>query len=253
MQNPPPHIGSMLQRYFDKILVLTVRRFVDRQKTIKTSMEGIEFDFFYGVDKATLTEQFIEANYFPENEKQLAFSMRATPMTVGELACALSHRMIYQAILKHEWKSVLILEDDAILLSDQLNELVASLDELPEDWELCYLGYSKNERATAGKKIKQQFYLFMCQLGWGNLPKAWIKRTLPKSFGQHLNVAGFHDCTHAYAIRAGAAQKLLEAQTPVNTRADNLLSLLVLNGQLNSYALKQGLFVQDPLQTSNIR
>lgn len=243
----------MLQRYFDKILVLTVPRFVDRQKIIKTRMEGIEFEFFYGADKAALTEQFIEVNYFPGIEKQLALSRRATPMTVGELACALSHRMIYQTILKHEWKSVLILEDDAVLLTNQLNTLTVSLDELPGDWELCYLGYSKNERATTGKKIQQQFSLFLCQIGYGNMPKKWVKRTLPKSFGQHLNVAGFHDGTFAYAIRASAAQKLLEAQTPVNTRADNLLSLLVLDGRLNSYALKQKQFVQDPVQKSNIR
>ena len=38
-------INTALQQYFDKVLVLTVPRFKERQEKVKERMAGIDFDF----------------------------------------------------------------------------------------------------------------------------------------------------------------------------------------------------------------
>ena len=165
-------------------------------------------------------------------------------MNKGEIACALSHRMIYQAIVDNNWSSALIFEDD-VVPSKSIDELEACLSELPPDWELCYLGYLKNEKASRAKKLQQFIYRLRAALGFSQMNGAMISRTLPKNYSAHLNIAGFHDCTHAYAISYGAAKKLLSAQTPITQRADNLLSSLILKGELKAFAVKNSLFDQE--------
>jgi glycosyl transferase family 25 len=50
-----------------------------------------------------------------------------------------------------------------------------------------------------------------------------------------LSKAGFHDCTHAYAITNEAAKILLHQQTPISSTADNLLAFAITNQLLNGY------------------
>jgi glycosyl transferase family 25 len=56
--------------------------------------------------------------------------------------------------------------------------------------------------------------------------------------------AGFHDCTHAYALTLETAKQLIDAQTPVKYRSDNLLTSLVLNGKLIAFISKFQFFHQ---------
>ena len=50
-------INNAIHQYFDKVLVLTVDRFKERQEKVKKNLTGIDFDFFYGVDKNELNEK----------------------------------------------------------------------------------------------------------------------------------------------------------------------------------------------------
>ena len=62
-------INSVLHQYFDKVLVLTVPRFKDRQEKVKERLKGIDFEFFYGTDKNDLDDNFINDNYFYDKKK----------------------------------------------------------------------------------------------------------------------------------------------------------------------------------------
>lgn len=235
---------STLQSYFNKVFVLTVPRLWERQAHVKNRLAGFDFEFFYGQDKNELTDEFIQLNYRYEKSLSLSVSQTFKPMNKGEIACALSHRMIYQSMVDNHYEHVLIFEDD-VMPSSAISELNDCLSQLPEDWELFYLGYLKNEKASPGKKIKKAWYQLLAMAGLSKLPGTMIARTLPKNYSSHLNTAGFHDCTHAYAISYSGAKKLLAAQTPVIYRADNLLSSLVLKGELKAYAVKHSLFDQE--------
>lgn len=240
-----PDTDQILQSYFDKVLVLTVPRFKERQEKVKQRLSGIRFEFFFGADKQELSESFIREQYRFDKKNTLAPGYYFKPMNSGEIACSLSHRMIYQAMIDQQWKRVLILEDDVVPDHQQLSLLGDCLNELPADWELFYLGYLKNQKISFGSTLKQGWYRIMAALGWSKISTAMIKQLLPKSFSKHLWRAGFHDCTHAYALSLEGAKKLLAAQTPVIYRADNLLTALVLKKELKAFSSKHFLFNQE--------
>ncbi len=237
--------NDLLHQYFDKVLVMTVPRFKERHERVKERLTGIDFEFFFGADKNELDEKAIQHIYRYKPENTLAVRQVFSSLNTGEIACSLSHRMIYQAMLDNNWQRVLILEDDVVPDYTTLPMLANCLKELPADWELFYLGYLKNEKATFGKKLKMFWYKVMAIFGMSRMPVSMISNVLPKQYSSCLMKAGFHDCTHAYAISQEGAQKLLEAQTPVQFRADNLLSALVLKRKLNAFISKSNLFNQE--------
>ena len=238
-------INEVLNRYFDKVLVLTVHRFKERQEKVKERLDGISFEFFYGVDKNDLTKEFIQANYVYDKKNSLAITQQIKPLNRGEIACALSHRNIYRAMVENNWQHVLVFEDDVVPDPEQLPLLINCLHELPEGWELFYLGYLKNEKPRFGNRLKQSWYKIQSRLGLTRIPYSMVKNRLPKPFSTSLMKAGFHDCTHAYAISLEGARKLLRTQTPVIYKADNLLSALVLKNSLKAFISRSCLFNQE--------
>ncbi|MEO7923531.1 MAG: glycosyltransferase family 25 protein [Chitinophagaceae bacterium] len=241
----PMGFNDLLKQYFDKVLVLTVPRFKERQEKVKQRLAGIDFEFFYGVDKNDLDETAIAASYHYDKRNTLAIRQYFPPLNTGEIACSLSHRNIYQAMMDQNWKRVLVFEDDVVPDEQNLPLLFDALKELPANWELFYLGYLKNEKVNAGRKIQQAWYRIMSVFGLTNIPWAMIKNRLPKNFSSSLMKAGFHDCTHAYAVSLEGAKKLVSAQTPVIYRADNLLTALVLQEELNAFTSRSFLFNQE--------
>ncbi|MFM2139449.1 MAG: hypothetical protein RJA57_1756 [Bacteroidota bacterium] len=257
MPSAPTDTIQRLSRAFDRILVLTVPRFKDRQERVRERLGTIPFDFFYGYDKQDLTDERIRAWYRYDKKRSLAIRLYFPPLNSGEIACALSHRMIYEAMIANGWQRVLVLEDDVVPDPARFAELNACLDELPDDWELCYFGYLKNTRRSPGALLKQGWYWVQSVLGFSRLPARYLKRRLPRSYSPHLWRAGFHDCTHAYGVSLSAARKLQAAQVPVVHRADNLLSECILKGELTAFASRSFIFNQevftDPSDRSTIR
>jgi glycosyl transferase family 25 len=245
MNEQAAYINTVLHQYFDKVLVLTVPRFKERHEKVKQRLAGIEFEFFYGTDKNELTPEFINQHYVYDKKASLSVRQVFPEMNTGEIACSLSHCNIYEAIIENNWKRVLILEDDVVPDFGNLASLPDTLKELPADWELFYLGYLKNEKIATSLRMKQAWYKTMRFFGFSKLTYRQISHLAPKSFSPSLLKAGFHDCTHAYAVSGEGARKLLQAQTPVRYRADNLLTALVLEGEINAYASKLFLFNQE--------
>lgn len=91
----------------------------------------------------------------------------------------------------------------------------------------------------------------MALLGTTRVSYPMIRNWFPGDYSPHLLKAGFHDCTHGYAVSLSAARKLLSRQTPVVQRADNLLTELVLKGELKAFASKEYLFNQEVFTDTN--
>jgi glycosyl transferase family 25 len=182
MQDGSGNINSLLHQYFDKVLVLTVPRFKERQEKVKRRLNGISFDFFYGVDKHDLTDEDIRSNYHYDKKNSLAVSQYYPPLNTGEIACAVSHRNIYQDMIDNSWKHVLVFEDDVVPDAGNISLLPETLKELPPDWELFYLGYLKNEKRSFGKNLQQFWYRTMAIFGFSNMPVHMLKNRLPKEF-----------------------------------------------------------------------
>lgn len=241
----PSNISKCLEQHFDKIFVVSVPRFAGRHEKIKQTLEGLSFEFFWGADKLELDYDAAKTDGTYDEQKAKKLQRQGKALNLGEIACSLSHRMVYAEMIKNGWKKVLIMEDDVLPLAENLEQLPAALDELPGDWELVYLGYLKHEKVTTGLKIKQFFYKVQSAFGLMAWSYKMVSNLLPKSFSTHLKKAGFHDCTHAYAVTIEAAKKLLAAQTPVVYRADDLLSATIMKGELKAFVTEPKFFDQE--------
>lgn len=250
--NFPPDTARFLQQYFDKILVISVPRFTDRQQRVKERLQELPFEFFWGSDKLDLDLETAKHDGTYDDDKAIQLERLGQPLNAGELACSLSHRMVYEAMIKNGWKKIFIMEDDASPNYDVLSLLPQALKELPDQWDLVYLGYLKHEKVTAQLKLKQFFYKIFSSLGLMKWSYTMVSNLLPKPFSAHLRKAGFHDCAHAYAITLEGAKKLLKAQTPVVYRADDLLSYTILKGDFTAFITEPKFFDQEGFHSAEI-
>jgi glycosyl transferase, family 25 len=237
--------SSFLQQYFDKIFVLSVPRFTERHTTVAEKLNGLRYVFFWGADKLKLDFEAAKQDGTYDEVTTKKYQRQGKALNIGELACSLSHRMLYSEMIKNNWQRVLILEDDVVPLHNALKLLPQTLQQLPQDWELVYLGYLKNETITPTLRCKQLFYKLLSALGLMKWSFTMVSNMLPRKFSPHLKIAGFHDCTHAYAITLTAAKKLLDAQTPVVYRADDALSHTLLQGKLKAFVTEPKFFDQE--------
>ena len=233
-------------------MVVSVPRFTDRHEKVKQQLAGLPFDFFWGADKLQLNYNEVKADGTYDEQKARKLQRQGKALNLGEIACSLSHRNLYAAIIANGWKKVLILEDDVLPIIENMNVLPDALNEIPEDWELVYLGYLKHEKVTAGLKAKQFFYKIISALGLMAWNYKMVGNLLPKPYSKHLRKAGFHDCTHAYAVTLEGAKKLLAAQTPVVNRADDLLSSTIMKGELNAFVTAPKFFDQEIFHNTEI-
>jgi glycosyl transferase, family 25 len=246
----PASTIKFLHNYFDKIFVVSVPRFTARHETVAQKLEGLHFDFFWGADKQELNLNDAKRDDILSDDKTKAHQRHGKLLNLGELACSLSHRMLYEEMIKHNWKKVLILEDDVLPL-ESLALLPGALTELPKNWELVYLGYLKHENVTTQLKAKQFFYKIKSRLGLMKWTYKMVSNLLPKPYSKHLKKAGFHDCTHAYAVTLTAAKKLVAHQKPVAYRADDLLSSTIMRGELNAFVTEPKFFDQEVFHNDN--
>jgi len=240
-----PEICNYLQQYFDKILVVSVPRFTDRHEKVKQSLSGLDFEFFWGADKLKLNYDTVKSDGTYDEAKTKKLQRQGKALNLGEIACSLTHRHLYAAMIENGWQKVLILEDDVLPVLENMDKLPVALEELPQNWELVYLGYLKHEKVTTGLKLKRFFYKIQSALGLMPWTNKMVSNLLPKPYSKHVKKAGFHDCTHAYAVTLPAAKKLLNLQTPVVYRADDLLSSTIMKGDIKGFVTEPKFFDQE--------
>jgi glycosyl transferase family 25 len=240
MNNPFQALNS----YYDKIFVLSLPRLTQRIESIREQVPGLNYEIIYGIDKKLQSLELLEKDGLYDDLTYKMHYKRPSTMNLGMLCCALGHTKIYQEIINHGYKKTLILEDDILVNTEYLPQFEAIIRELPTNWDLCYLGYEKNEFFSWKEKIKQQFYQLFPVHAQLRLNSAIYKRYYAQPLSQHIKIAGFHDCTHAYAITLPAARVLLKMQQPVIYNPDNLLAIAAATGKINAYVSNHKLFQQ---------
>ncbi len=239
-------IAGLLENYFDKIFVVSIERAKDRHIQVKKQLEGLSFDFFWGADKQLFDWEKIKKGHEVYDEIISKKHNRVgKAMNAGEVACALSHRKLYEHIVEQKYQRVLIFEDDIVPLTENLSQLPAVFNELPDDWQLVYFGYSKHEKVTDALKRKQFFYKLISPLRLIKWSPVMVKNMLPQYYSEHVKKAGYHDCTHAYAITGETASHLILKQKPIVFNADTLLSDVILKGEIKAFVTNPQFFVQE--------
>jgi len=233
-----------LNTYYDKIYILTLPRLQERIEYIKKTFVGLDYEFFYGEDKAMHTMDEFKMNGTYSTELYASFYKSPSDMPLGMLCCALGHVHIYEKIIREGFSRTLILEDDAVPVMNAIEQFPQIKMEMPADLELLYLGYEKNEGTGMKEKVKHFFYQLFPSNSQLKLNRQIFGNYYPKPITRHIAKAGFHDCTHAYSVTLEGARKLLTAQQPVRFHPDNLLSYLNCTDKLNGYIARPKLFNQ---------
>lgn len=241
-----PVTAGLFEKYFDKIFVVSIERATDRHAQVRKQLEGLQFEFYFGADKQLFDWEKMKADAVVYDEARAKKLHRVgKAMNAGEVACALSHRGLYEHIVAQGYRRVLIFEDDVVPLTQNLSHLSAVINELPDNWGLVYFGYTKHEKVTPALKRKQFFYKLISPFRLIKWSPVMVKNMLPVYYTEHLKKAGYHDCTHAYAITGSTAALLIPKQQPVVFCADNLLSNVILKGEIKAFVTEPQFFMQE--------
>jgi glycosyl transferase family 25 len=236
---------EQLNNYFNKIYVITIERAEKRREKISQNFNGLNYEFFYGTDKNTLdAEKMSNLNLYDE-EKAKKMDRYCKPMTLGHIACSLSHRKVYEKMVQDGIRKAMIFEDDAIPAFENLSQIPFVLEELPADWEFLYWGYDKNDQRGLQGFLKQKYYYLGSLLGLIKWSPRMIKNLYARPFSPHLKKAGRHDLLHAYSLTLSAAEKLIKLQTPVIFNADPAIAHAITNDLIKAYISKKIIFYQE--------
>jgi glycosyl transferase family 25 len=235
---------ELLGSWFDRVLVVTIPRAAERQAAMAARLRGIPFEFVQGVDRRDLDLADLERRGVIDQRRAREVHRHGKPLTDGEVACSLSHRIAQRRILERGWRHALVLEDDAVADLDALSAAADVLQELPEDWGLLYLGYHLHEVRTPSLARKQLAYAALSRLRLVRWTPRQVANLYPRERSPHLARAGLHSGTYAYALTAAAAAKVIAEQEPVAYASDRVLSALVLRGELPAFIARPKLFVE---------
>ncbi len=158
-----------LYDYFDCVQVLNLEQRPDRWRQFRSNLP-MDWPFlppqkFVAVDGSRID--------YPSNWKS----------NHGAWGCYLSHLRILEMAIERELDSILVLEDDAVFCKTFSMDVRSFFAELPEDWELIYLG---------GQHIE-------LHLGLPEKVSTWVYRPFNTNR------------THAYAIRGREALRRIHS------------------------------------------
>lgn len=227
-----------LNVFFDHVYVITLERAKDRHEHIRKELDGLNYELFAGKDKQNFSVEDLKQQGIYSETLAKKYHRYGKPMQEGQIGCAWSHAEVYKDVLEKNYQKVLILEDDAVIERDAVKQFPAIFKQLPADWELFYFGFAEKETAPKGLLFKKIFYHFLRFFNAISYSHKTIERLYPKQISPHVFEAGYHDCTHAYAITQSAAKKLLNLQQPISFVADNLLAHAITNQIVKGYIIK---------------
>jgi len=228
--------AEILNHFFDKIYVISLKRSTDRHKLLEKNLEGINYEIFWGIDgkKLDLNKLEQEGIYLPYHTRILKKreGKKVSDLTNTQIGCALSHIKVCEDVLINKYQNALIFEDDVIIDANKNVNLESALAELPEDWELLYLGrHGSNNDPSLLLRI-QTYLLSNVSKYVQNFERLRvlnpnvIKCCLPRKYSNHLDLSGYHHGAYAYAISNTGARKILNYLLPIVQRNDNAVAEL---------------------------
>lgn len=118
----------------DKTYLINLPHRTDRMRIAKQQFERA------GIENYTI---------FPAIDARKLKITGTTEGNQGLIGCFLSHYFILQEALMNGYKRIAIFEDDVLLVQDFKNKYEAAMEQVPQAWQLLYLGYY--ERSGAAK------------------------------------------------------------------------------------------------------
>ena len=184
-----------------KIMVVSMSSSMDRREHMERVLSRLEVEYEYidAVDGKRLNKHEVESCY----ESIAAKECIGRDLTAGELGCALSHKKIYQRMLKENISEVVVLEDDVALCEDFV-KILRYRQQFPKNWELVLLGHGDSRVTGRGA--------YSCFFGKKHLFDEYHVVCFP-----HLAYG-----TVGYIINLAGARRLLEQLNWITMPIDHL-------------------------------
>jgi len=240
---------SFTNKIVDKVYVINLEKDKERLRSISSQLkeQHIEFERFNGIDGSTIEE----------DPRITELCNKACPN--GIKGCALSHKTIWESMIENKYEHLLILEDDAILNSNMDVELQLLWANVPNDFDILYLGstfycgdtsiYNKIVSSFGGHKLENVSDGILKTQGCGGLygyivslkgAKELVKDPIPFHVDdfigdqikeKHLNSYAFHP---VLVEANNKKSNLSESYPPL---LSSLLSNIPLTNQKNNQSL----------------
>ncbi|CAJ1435339.1 unnamed protein product [Effrenium voratum] len=143
-------------------------------------------------------------------------------LTLGGIACAMSHRLALQAVVQHPTaKWGIILEDDIAAAVPRAEEVVARMiGTLPADWDALFLGFHDD----AGRAHEAAY-----DHAGAELPEVPVRPMREPCFG-----------LFAWAVRKEAAEALLANAFPIGGQVDHAISSWLIRERGQCFQVEPG-------------
>ena len=200
---------AFINRVVDKVYVINLDKDVERMEAISGQLraQGIEFTRFSaikgaGIKKSKYLSDFCE-----------------TLCTDGMKGCALSHRFIWDDMVANGYERILVLEDDAVLSENFNGELEKAWTQLPDDFDLFYLGC--NVKCTDTALVPKLIHKVM--------------NSTPEQLTENILSVNGSFGTHGYIITKECAKVF--QQLPIDTHIDLQMEIWTTKFNLNAYSI----------------
>lgn len=197
----------------DKYYMCHYSKLTDRKKYVENvvSKYNIDLHWISEYDKEQLDESELSAK-FP-----YLFSNRCgRKLSLAEISLAMKHYCVFLDVIKNDYKNVVVFEDDIILVDDFDNKLKKYINQLPENYDLLWIGVCCDLHTT---------------------------QTNP-DINVYFNTHGSR-CTHAYVISNDACRKLVDFFPNIYQAIDWFFNTSIHTLRLNNYWAEPALSTQD--------
>jgi glycosyl transferase family 25 len=218
-----------MNKSIDNVYLINMDKDKERLKNVTKELDkfNIKFERISGINPKILTNK--QKNKYVTNFCQKYCSN-------GAIGCGLSHFKIYEDVLKKKYNNVIVLEDDIYLTDDFLQILNDVLNELPNDYDILYIG-------SFGLSDLDQYYDYNILL---KLVANNKKIILNKN---NIYVPEFPLGTHAYIISNNGCKKILKYLNKINFHIDWQIALN--KKYLNIYATNKKIVYQNWENSNN--
>ena len=244
--------SDTVENLYDKIYVISLDRTPKRYAHVKKQLDrfNLKHEKFSAIDGKLITVTDTEENLpipwkaiyrrgyrygaiLKISQKQqykdaefLYKHDRYTP-NLGEFGCAMSHRAVWTDAVKHNYKRVIVFEDDIKLEDDFLPKLALIMNNLPDDFDVFFLDIASFVSKDVSF-VAPDFWLSK----FSNTSSPYYAKVKP----YNANLWGLH----GYIITGDSAKKLLEKTKFMNIPIDNSIIFSGLKSYISKIKLLSG-------------
>ena len=219
-----------MEKYVDNVYLINMDKDTERLDNVTKECKkfNINFERFSGVNCLNLSKEELD-KYVTKTCQNICPN--------GLVGCAISHMKIYEDALKNNYKNILVLEDDVYFTDDLYEELDKAMLDLPEDYDILYVGY----RGLCDKKqVFKLDLLFIIQLFISNINNNNNNNKITNN--KSIHVPKFPLAFHAIIISNKGCRKLLNIIGKISYHIDLMIALKI--NELDIYVTDKQLAYQ---------